>query len=114
MSYVSWTAVWNQLNAMTGFAVRTFIMKGDFTDDASVPLPKRLDVVIAAMVATCRGASQWTPCSPLSPCSTRFCIGGGQRSAAIATKCRGKVHDPANYDRMADLADPNLGRWVGN
>lgn len=37
-------------NAMFGFQLRTFIADRDFTNDASLHLPERLDVLVAAVV----------------------------------------------------------------
>lgn len=106
--------VLDQLNSMSGFAVRTFIDYGDFVDGPSVPLHERLDVLISAVIGVLSvGTTSDTGVSRIA--SLREGLRRG-RSILLSHfyECRSKMRIKANYDLLANIVDKDLNRWAGD
>lgn len=114
--YVLSTAL-GQLHAMSGFAGQTSITDVYFTDDAilRVPLPERLDVLIAAVVtALSRSITSDDFLSSLAMLKKGL-RRGLTTPRRCCNECRSKMtHVLAKHDLMADLLDQNVNRWIGD
>ena len=105
------TGVLEQLNAMSGFRVRSYIAEGDDPHITRTTLIEHLETLIDAVLALLSlGIELEDGTTRLEILCQRF------RSSTdlIRDHCRqhrSKMQDPGMFKMMADMFDDDLGRW---
>ena len=105
------TGVLEQLNAMSGFCVRSYIAEGDDPHLTRTTLIEHLETLIDAVLTFLSlGIESEDGTTRLGILRQRFRNG----IDLIRDHCRqhrGKMQDPGTFKMMADMADDDLGRW---
>ena len=105
------TGVLGQLNAMSGFRVRTYIAEGDDPHITRTTLIEDLETLIdAVMTILSLGIDSEDGTMRLKILRQRFRNG----TDLIHDHCRqhrSKIQDPAAFKMIADMVDDDLGRW---
>ena len=105
------TGVLEQLNAMSGFRVRSYIAEGDDPHFTRTTLIEHLETFIdAVMTLLSLGIESEDGTTRLEILRQRFRNG----TDLICDHCRqhrGKMQDPGTFKMMADMVDDDLGRW---
>ena len=105
------TGVLEQLNAMSGFRVRSYIAEGDDPHFTRTTLIEHLETFIdAVMTLLSLGIESEDGTTRLEILRQRFRNG----TDLIRDHCRqhrGKMQDPGTFKMMADMVDDDLGRW---
>ena len=105
------TGVFEQLNAMRGFCMRSYIAEGDdphITRTTLIEYPKTL--IDAVMTILSLGIESEDGTMRLEIFRPRFRNG----TDLIRDHCRqyrSKMQDPGTFKMMADMVDDDLGRW---
>ena len=105
------TGVLEQLNAMSGFRVRTYIAEGGDPHITCTTLIEHLETLIdAVMTILPLGIESEDGTTRLEILHQRLRNG----TDLIRDHCcqhRSKMRDPATFKMMADMVDDDLGRW---
>ena len=105
------TGVFEQLNAMSGFRVRSYIAEGDDPHLTRTTLIEHLKTLIDAVLTLLSlGIESEDGTTRLEILRQRFRSG----TDLIRDHCRqhrGKMKDPGTFEMMADIVDDDLGRW---
>ena len=105
------TGVLEQLNAMSGFRVRSYIAEGDDPHLTRTTLIRHLETLIDAVLTLLSlGIESEDGTTRLEILRQLFRNG----TDLIRDHCRqhrGKMQDPGTFKMMADMVDDDLGRW---
>ena len=105
------TGVLEQLNAMSGFCVRSYIAEGDDPHITHSTLIEHLKTLIDAVLTLLSvGTESEDGTTRLKILRQRFRSG----TDLIRDHChqrRNKMQDPGTFKMMADMVDDDLGRW---
>ena len=104
------TGVLEQLNAMSGFRVRSYIAEGDDPHFTRTTLIEHLETFDAVLTLLSLGIESEDGTTRLEILRQRFRNG----TDLIRDHCRqhrGKMHDPGTFKMMTDMVDDDLGRW---